>query len=547
MPHFRDVAEWLPEALLLLGVDGRVHAANRAARGLLASPGATLPETFQGCVVDEVPRAEQYLRDAARTRQPIPARFVLRIDDGDRLEVRCAAHRVATIGGTVEGNGSGDPGVLLHLTPTAQEPSQFRLLTERIEALGREVQRRKEAEAQRRKLEEQMLQTQKLESLGVLAGGIAHDFNNLLTSVIGYCDLAQLEVAPSSPAYTLIEDAVQGARRAAELTQQMLAYAGKARFTVGPVQLSQLVMDITRLLEVSISKKCVLRYDLMPELPHCEADATQLRQVIMNLLINASEAIGDRSGTITIATGAAWCDAQYLRENHVDDGLAEGLYVHLKVADSGHGMTADVRARIFDPFYTTKFTGRGLGLAAVLGIVRAHGGAIRVYSEPGRGTTFKLLFPALPVAEGVPVRAPAADAGWRGSGTVLVVDDEESIRALGQHILERLGFTVVTAADGREALHRYRELADASPIVLLDLTMPHLDGAATFRELRQLRPDVRVVLMSGYSEQAVEPQFAGKGLAGFIQKPFRLDELRRVIRRVHEDPRGASSEAITAS
>jgi CheY-like chemotaxis protein len=250
----------------------------------------------------------------------------------------------------------------------------------------------------------------------------------------------------------------------------------------------------------------VLRYDLMADLPLCQADATQRRQVIRNLIINASEAIGDRSGAITVATGAAWCDADCLRENHVDDNLAEGLSVHLEVAETGHAMSLEVRARIFDPFFTTKFTGRGLGLAAVLGIVRSHGGAIRVYSARGRGTTFKLLFPAL---------AAASDAAAR-------------------HMLELLGFRVVTAADGREAVSRYRELLDDAPLVLLDLTMPHLDGAGAFRALRQLRPDVRVVLMSGYSEHAVEPQFAGKGLAGFVQKPFRLDALRRAMRQALE-------------
>jgi C4-dicarboxylate-specific signal transduction histidine kinase len=261
MPHFRDVAEWLPEAMLLLAADGRMHAANHAARSLLAPAGASLPASLPDCVTDEPASVTRYLRDALRTRQPIPGRFRLHHGVGAPFEVRTSAHRVATLGGVIGGHGhapadpaAAEPGVILHLTPTAQEPSQFRLLTARIEALGHEIQRRKAAEEERRKLEARMLQAQKLESLGVLAGGIAHDFNNLLTSVIGDCDLAPLELPPDSPAQPLVEEAVHGARRAAELTQQMLAYSGKARFTVGPLQLSQLVTEVTRLLEVSISK-----------------------------------------------------------------------------------------------------------------------------------------------------------------------------------------------------------------------------------------------------------------------------------------------------
>ena len=536
MPHFRDVAEWLPEVILLVGVDGRLHAANRAARRLLGACESALPDSLLTHVREsDRDRVRQFLREAIRTRNPLPVRLHLVGLDGVTSEVRGTGHRVETISAVMqEGTPMRpDPGVAMHLAPVDQQPSQFRLLTERIEALGREIQRRKEVEAERERLQERMLQAQKLESLGVLAGGIAHDFNNLLTSVIGYCDLARLELPTSSAAIAMIDEAVQGARRAAELTQQMLAYAGKARFTKGPLHLSALVTETARLLEVSISKKCVLRYELMPDLPLCTGDPTQLRQVIMNLIINASEAIGDRSGAITISTGAAWCDEAYLRENHVDDGLAEGLYVHLEVADTGSGMTPEVRARIFDPFFTTKFTGRGLGLAAVVGIVRAHQGAVRVYSEPGRGTTFKLLFPAHAPDVVHDHRDADGRTGWRGSGTVLVVDDEESVRALARHMLTQFGFEVVTAADGLEGVARYRELRTQAqaPLVLLDLTMPHLDGEGTFRTLRQLDPHVRVLLMSGYSELSVEGRFAGKGLRGFVQKPFRLEQLREKVRQ----------------
>ncbi len=525
--QFLESVDWLPDPMLLASRDGALIAANRAARRLL---GVEIPPSgalsIDALVDGDATAARVLCQERARSRQHRPGALTLRRPDGQPMTCRCSAGlwRPAT---------DDTPAlVVLRLQAQEQSPSQFRFLTQRIEQLAREMHRRHQAEEARKHLETQMLQTQKLESLGVLAGGIAHDFNNLLTGIIGYTDLARQELPVHSAASAFLEEAVNGARRAAELTQQMLAYSGKGKFIIGPVVLSSLVTDIARLLEVSISKKCVLRFDLMADQPPCMADATQLRQVIMNLIINASEAIGDRSGVISLSTGVAWCERDYLVETYLDESLREGLYAHLEVADTGHGMSAETRARIFDPFFSTKFTGRGLGLAAVLGIVRGHGGAIRVYSEEGRGTTFKVLLPASSVDvrshTGIEPTAPE----WRGSGTIVVMEDEESIRALTRTMLERMGFAVVLASDGREGVEAFRHLADENPLVLLDLTMPHLDGAAAFRELRRIRPDVRAILMSGYSEQSITTQFAGKGLAGFVQKPFRFAQLQQTIREV---------------
>jgi two-component system, cell cycle sensor histidine kinase and response regulator CckA len=261
-----------------------------------------------------------------------------------------------------------------------------------------------------------------------------------------------------------------------------------------------------------------------------EADATQLRQIIMNLVINASEAIGDKSGVIAITTGCMDCDRSYLKDVWLDENLTNGLYVYLEIADSGCGMDTETLSKLFDPFFTTKFTGRGLGMAAVLGIVRGHKGAIKVYSETGRGTTFKILLPA----SGRPVEIFNHDVGdedWQGSGTVLLVDDEETIRGIGAEMLKELGFTVVTAADGREAVDIFKSRPDIS-FVILDLTMPHMDGEQCFRELRQLKPDVKVIMSSGYNEHEVTQKFVGKGLAGFIQKPYRLSKLQEVIQHI---------------
>lgn len=257
-----------------------------------------------------------------------------------------------------------------------------------------DITKQKKAEEERRRIEAQLLRTQKQESLGVLAGGIAHHYNNLLTAIVGNAELAMTDLSPGSRARNWIQQIGVATKRAAELTHQMLAYSGKGRFVVQMINLSQIISEMTHLLELSVSNKCALQYDLEENLPAVEVDAAQIRQVIMNLIINASEAMEDRNGMIAIRTGSQHCDRAYLSESYLDENLAVGEYVYLEVADTGCGMTAAIRSRIFDPFFTTKFTGRGLGLAAVLGIVRGHQGAIKIYSEPERGTTFRVLFPS---------------------------------------------------------------------------------------------------------------------------------------------------------
>jgi PAS domain S-box-containing protein len=386
-----------------------------------------------------------------------------------------------------------------------------------------------------RRLESKLVESAKLESLGVLAGGIAHDFNNLLTGILGNASLARLELPPTSLGQPMIDQIEVAARRAADLCKQMLAYSGRGRFVVQRLDVNKLIEDTTHLLQISIAKNCVLRFNFGASLPAVNADATQLRQVIMNLVINASEAIGDRSGVLALATGVARVDEEYLRGFRPDASPAAGDYVFVEVSDNGCGMDAPTLARMFDPFFTTKFTGRGLGLAAVLGIVRGHKGGLKVYSEVGKGTTFKLFFP---VAAG-----PAQDsaqpfggtgAGYRGAGTALVVDDEETVRTVAARMLERLGFTVVLAGDGREGVEKFRAEPARYAFVLLDLTMPHLDGEEAFRQMRQIRPGVRVILTSGFNRQDAVTRFTGKGLAGFVQKPFELAALTQVIRGVLE-------------
>jgi PAS domain S-box-containing protein len=391
---------------------------------------------------------------------------------------------------------------------------------------------RKESEAARAKLQERMQQAQKLESLGVLAGGIAHDFNNLLCGVVGAADLALSDLPPGHPVTADLEQIRETGQRATELCRELLAYAGKGRFVVEPISLSEVVDSMAQLLKVSVSKKAVLRYELPGDLPEVEADASQLRQIVLNLVVNASEALEDRSGTITITTGAMECDRDYLQSAYVDDELPPGTYAFLEVADTGCGMAPGTLGRLFDPFFTTKFTGRGLGLAATMGIVRGHRGTIKVHAEPGGGATFKVLLPA---TERQPRRsAELARQRWLGSGTVLLADDEETVRTVGRRMLEALGFEVLLARDGREGLAVFRDHVDEIVLVLLDMTMPQMGGVETYLELRRLRPDVGVILISGYNEQEATRRFASEGLAGFIQKPFALETLRQALRAALE-------------
>jgi PAS domain S-box-containing protein len=400
---------------------------------------------------------------------------------------------------------------------------------------ARDLTEQRRAEEERRKLETQMQQAQKLESLGVLAGGIAHDFNNLLTGILGYAELALHDLSPASPACDSIREIIRTTTHAAELSRQMLAYSGKGRFVIGPLNLNEVVREMSHLLKVSLSKKAVLNLRLADNLPAVEADATQVRQVIMNLITNASEALGDRSGFISISTGAMSCDRPYLAKTWLDEQLPEGVYVYLEVSDTGCGMDEETQKKIFDPFFTTKFQGRGLGLAAALGIVRGHKGAIRLYSEPGRGTTFKILLPALDQPAAGLAKEPSEVERWRGSGTILVVDDEDTVRTVGRLLLQKAGFSVLTASDGREALERFRDHKSAIVCVLLDLTMPHMDGEETFRELRRIKEDVRVILSSGYNEQEIVGRFVEKGLAGFIQKPYKASTLLAKLKALLEE------------
>jgi PAS domain S-box-containing protein len=382
----------------------------------------------------------------------------------------------------------------------------------------------------RKRGEEALRQTQKLESLGVLAGGIAHDFNNLLSAMLGNLNLAQMKLTPGDASGPYLEHMEGTIRRAAELTRQMLAYSGKGRFVVEPLDLNLLVAEITHLLTVSISKRVQLEYAFARDLPPIEADSAQLQQVVMNLVTNASEAIGETDGLITIGTGLREITRKETETVFSGQDLEPGRYVTLRVADTGCGMTSETKARIFDPFFSTKGSGRGLGLSAMLGILRGHQAGIEIQAELGAGSVFQIHFRASSAM--LPESGPISPGSSKNRfhGKVLLVDDEADLRFSFGNLLQHLGFQVVAARDGQEALERFRPREFA--LVFMDLTMPRMSGQEAFLQMKARDPEVRVILVSGYNEREAIETLHGLRPAGFIQKPFSLQALAAMLEKV---------------
>lgn len=401
-----------------------------------------------------------------------------------------------------------------------------------IIGVTRDISARKLAEEEKQLLEGKMLQMQKMESLGLLAGGIAHDFNNFLASMMGNADLARRSISRPAEAEEYLDQVVKATERAADLCRQLLAYSGKGRFVVEPVDVGEQVRDSEKLLRVSVPKSVYIQCEIAERLPCIEADASQIQQVIMNLVINAGEAIGEGEGRISLYVKSQECDESYLRSIAPDRQLNPGRYVTLEVTDSGPGIPDEAINKIFDPFFTSKDTGHGLGLAAVMGIVRAHRGVIKVYSEVAKGTTFRVFFPATEELKKTERSPTPGDADVRISGTVLIVDDDAHIRATAAAMLTTGGFDVLLAEDGYKAVEVYREHSDEIQVVLLDLSMPGIDGEETYRRLKTVNPNVRVILTSGFNEQETTSRFVGKGLASFIQKPYRIVDLIHSIEAV---------------
>ena len=402
-----------------------------------------------------------------------------------------------------------------------------------------DITQRKQQEEKRQQFEAQIRQTQKLESLGVLAGGIAHDFNNILMAIMGNAEMTLLDLPADSPTREGVTDILRASRRAADLCAQMLAYSGRGAFVLKPINLAALVEDMLQMLKVSIAKKATPHFDFGEDLPPVEADPTQMRQVIMNLITNASEAESDQVGDIFVSIKQQKCRRAFFDDMLRGDHLAGGTYVVLEVRDTGCGMSEETLSRIFEPFYSTKFSGRGLGMAAVLGIIRSHKGAINVQSEKDQGSTFTVYLPAITNAGEASVLTPigAPLAVNANAGLILVVDDEELVRSVARRILSRHGFTVLSAGSGREGLMVIKEMGEDISCVILDLTMPDMDGEETYIELCRKAPNVPVILASGYDKKELEHRFSGftEQPAAFIHKPFQIETLVTTIKGVLEE------------
>ncbi len=401
----------------------------------------------------------------------------------------------------------------------------------RLLVSARDITEFKQAEIERESFQRNLLQTQKLESLGVLAGGIAHDFNNLLTGILGNAELIKLMSPDHSSVLESVRQIEEATKRAADLCRQMLAYAGKGQLLIRPVNLSLLVNESANLLRLSaVSKKATLTFTTRADLPFIRGDATQLRQVLMNLVINASEALGDQEGLIAVSTGLHSVQDGSLRDVVVGDPVVENELVYLEVSDTGCGMDESTRSRIFEPFFTTKFTGRGLGLSAVLGIVRSHHGILTLRSTPGKGSTFRLYFPAVSQLSEHSRSSDQGQLNWSENGLVIIADDEETVLDVANTLVRSFGFDTLIARDGFEAVQLIGKYKGQIRLALLDLTMPRLDGEQMLEEVRRLAPNLPIILMSGFHQLEVHERFATRGISAILPKPFSRSLLGRKIR-----------------
>jgi len=491
------------------GPDGTVRYWNEASERLYGYSAAEAVGRHLVALIVPPPLRDEMsvtLHQMLHTGQPLPpAEFQLQRKDGSLVSV-FSSHTVVSLAGS--------------------GPELFRL--------DFDLSDRKRAEAERLELERRLLHSRKLESLGVLAGGIAHDFNNLLTGVLGNLELARNELPPATPAAPLIDDAITAGRLAANLTHQMLAYAGRTHLQRSPLDLGAVVARQRPLLQAATAGRATLSLDLAPDLPEIEADADQIGQLLVNLVTNAAESIDSgRIGTVEVRTGLVeHCPAEVLADSRLDEKPSPQPFVELEVADDGAGMDAATAQRVFDPFFSTRFAGRGLGLPVALGIVRAHGGAIFLDSHPGRGSVIRVLLPlARPPEAPIPATAEpvAVPAAGPSGGLLLVVDDEDAVRRIAERMGRRLGLDVITAPDAESALALSRLHAGTLACALIDLTMPGMNGFECLQTLREIQPGLPAVLSSGCAAAEIIDRATSAGFVGFLQKPFTFDRFAALI------------------
>ena len=551
--RYQELFDLAPDAYLVTNLAGIIDEANLSASRLLGIAREFLIGKALAAYIatEDRVRFRSLLNTRDRAGSSRPLAFRIRARGGANLH----AELTYSIIDDHRGTPTGFRWIVRDVTEQERMARQIRSLNSELESrvaegtgalhaaqeLSEELLRREQtARRAAEDSEAQSRHVQKLESIGVLAGGIAHDFNNLLHVILGNADIALSRLAGRSPARGPVEEVIRATMRAADLTRQMLAYSGKGAFVVRNLDLSNEVREMATLLRTAISKQATLVWELETDLPPVKADATQVRQIVMNLITNASDALQNAGGDITLRTGVL--DRSQLHQpgfasligdaERTADSSEEMVY--LEVHDTGAGMTPDTLRRIFDPFFSTKFSGRGLGLAAVMGIVRSHQGLIRIRTEPERGTSFQVLFPSVRGKVTKQEKPSAARSEWRGEGTILVVEDEEEVREVAERILQDFGFQTIPAVDGRDALDIMESRGSGMTAILMDLSMPRMGGQEALRQLRQSWPDLPVIMMSGYTEEAVASQFsdAGPGVTAFLQKPFFAEDLIGVLRRV---------------
>ena len=540
--YSQDIVEHLQPLMSTIGqlvLARKSEAARRTAESSLRERDAAVATSLSGVAMADLGGQLTYVNDAFlriwgyQSADEVVGRSAVAFwkNPEDAVRVIAGIHETGRFAGRMEGVRKDGSTVPIEVLGSAYADESGRPVG--MMAWFADMTETVRAEQERLDFERRLLHTQKLESLGVLAGGIAHDFNNLLMAVLGNLDLAVQQLSPTSLALSSIEQAIQASRRATDLTRQMLAYSGRGRFVVTRIDLADLLRENADLFRASISRTVTLNLVGGGPPPVIDADAGQIQQIVMNLITNASDAIGARPGAVRLESGVMTCTDEFLARSRVENRPPAGLYAFIEVADNGAGMDEETLQRLFDPFFTTKFTGRGLGMSAVLGIVRGHKGAIIVDSAPGVGTTIRVLFPAAAVPAAAVAQAPVdgttSPAGRVRQYTILVVDDDPAVRQLCNAFVERLGHRALVGEDGEDGLRMFREHASEIDCVLLDLTMPRMDGVSACKAMRDVRPDVRVVLASGYAEQDATERFDGMGLTGFIQKPFRLQELKDML------------------
>ena len=503
--RFRTLLENVPcIAVQAYAPDGTVLFWNRASEQLY---GFNSEEALGGNLLDLIipPEMREGVTEAMQqmieSGEPIPAgELLLKRKDGSRVPV-FSSHAL--------------------INPIGKQPELF--------CLDFDLTESKHAEEEHQKLEHQFHQAQKLESLGVLAGGIAHDFNNILTVIMGYCYMAQNDKIPEQNYKAAFQKIETAGNRATDLCRQMLTYAGKSPMEQTLVNLWLLVDEIVKMLQAAINKNVTIELDLKRGVPEINGDAAQIQQIIMNLIINAADAIGDKNGTIRVILTKMVFEGDQTITDTFGTVIKAGRYACLEVVDTGSGMDEATMKRIFEPFFTTKFTGRGLGMSAIRGIIKSHEGNLQLTSTPGVGTTFKIFFPVPNVSDNAENSATTVSLAEKTGGTILLVEDEETLRVMGKTMLDAMGFSAMTASNGSEALEIYRERVREIDVILMDLIMPVMGGVEAYHELRNISGTVPIIICSGYSVESVEDVIRNDPYAEFVHKPYKPNELRDVM------------------